>query len=173
MKLGFYKICFKLKDNWVESGVSISTHEAVSSLSINGIIEVGATVAKRAGKFFAPLLPTSLNVSTLSNAFACPARVDISVSFSWILNRKHDIIMQELRLHRKVWTTCFGKSRGRFLCVFSLVLFGLYSVRSLTLCFGVNRYRLFLREVIAIQPLIILKPDLKSSRRMAQEFLAT
>jgi hypothetical protein len=74
MQLGVYKICFK-KDNWVESGVLISTQDAVSSLSINGIIEVGATVAQRAGKFFAPLLPTSFNVSTLSNAFACPPPV--------------------------------------------------------------------------------------------------
>ena len=91
MQLGVYKICFK-KDNWVESGVLISTQDAVSALSINGIIEVGATVAQRAGKFFACLLPTSFNVSTLSNAFACPARVDISVSFSWVFE-------QETRYH--------------------------------------------------------------------------
>jgi hypothetical protein len=116
--------------------------------------------------------PLSMSVRFRMPSHAPPV-LTFQFHFLGFLNRKHDIIMQELQLHRKVWTTCFGKSRGRFLCVFSLVLFGLYSVRSLTLCFGVNRYRLFLREVIAIQPLIILKPDLKSSRRVAQEFLAT
>lgn len=89
MKLGFYKICFKLKDdikddlnpnqNWFESGVLISTQDAVSSLSINGIIEVEATVAKRAGKFFAPLLPTSL----ISVRFRMPSHAPPVLTFQF------------------------------------------------------------------------------------------
>jgi hypothetical protein len=51
MEPGTYKVCVKAADAtaWAESGASVTTQDRVSSLSINGILEVLASIPMRKG----------------------------------------------------------------------------------------------------------------------------
>jgi hypothetical protein len=51
MEHGEYKFCIRALDTttWVESGVSVTTQNRVSSVSINGIVEVLASIPIRKG----------------------------------------------------------------------------------------------------------------------------
>ena len=50
MDPGTYKICIKGKTQaWQESGMIIMTQNKVSSISINGIVEISGAVARKEG----------------------------------------------------------------------------------------------------------------------------
>jgi len=79
MDAGTYKFCIKLRGDladWKESGVSLTLQTSVSSVSVNGVVEVVASVPMRAGS----KLSLCKN-SDCSGKFESPASAPRMVSF--------------------------------------------------------------------------------------------
>jgi len=94
---------------WRDSGVVLMLQKQISSISINGIIEIVATVPQRVGKFPVSIL---LDFPVRSSCLHSAKKGLISVELG---NREHHNALQKSQLFWRVLACGFCSSHGRSL----------------------------------------------------------